>query len=252
MFLAPLFLIAAALGASFPLILHLMQNQRKEHVPFPTLRFLKLAEKQSSKKVKMENFLLWLIRTLIMLLARAGFRHADDPPQRAGLARRVAARCGDRARCLVQHGLPHGARVGVGQEHRDGERNHRGALGQGPLLHLSGARAAGGAGRRADRQQAGRAGAAQGAPAGAGEFAPRAGGRCGAEGAPQIRSAAGARGPHHHRQPGARVAELRRARRSRSKKRPASSSRCSASPPRKTPASPRSNSTRPSSAKARM
>ena len=84
MFLSPFFLIAAAIGASFPLMLHLMQNQRKEHVDFPTLRFLKLAEKHSSKKVKLENFLLWLIRTLIMLLL--GLAFAMPMIRRSGLA----------------------------------------------------------------------------------------------------------------------------------------------------------------------
>ena len=73
MFLAPLFLIAAGLGASIPLALHLMQNQRKEQLPFPTLRFLKLAEKHSSRRMRMENFLLWLLRTLIMALLGMAF-----------------------------------------------------------------------------------------------------------------------------------------------------------------------------------
>ena len=68
MFLYPLFLIAAGIGASVPLVLHLMQNRRKELIAFPTIRFLKLAEKSSSRKIRLENFLLWLIRTLIMAL----------------------------------------------------------------------------------------------------------------------------------------------------------------------------------------
>ncbi len=73
MFLSPLFLIAAGLGASVPLLLHLMQNKRKELLPFPTIRFLKLAEKHSSRKIRLENFLLWLLRTLIMLLLGMAF-----------------------------------------------------------------------------------------------------------------------------------------------------------------------------------
>lgn len=73
MFLSPLFLIAAALGASVPLFLHLMQNRRKVTMTFPTLRFLKLAEKRSSSKVRLENLLLWLLRTLIMGLIGMAF-----------------------------------------------------------------------------------------------------------------------------------------------------------------------------------
>ncbi len=73
MFLYPLFLIAAGLGASVPLILHLMQNKRKEVHAFPTIRFLKMAEKSSSRKIRMENFLLWILRTLIMALLGMAF-----------------------------------------------------------------------------------------------------------------------------------------------------------------------------------
>lgn len=73
MFLAPLFLIAAALGAAVPLVLHVMQNQRKDLVPFPTLRFLKMADRNSSRRLRLENILLWLLRTLIMLLLGFAF-----------------------------------------------------------------------------------------------------------------------------------------------------------------------------------
>lgn len=84
MFLSPLFLIAAAVGASVPLLLHLMQNRRKELLPFPTLRFLKLAEKHSSRRIRLENFLLWLLRTLIMALL--GMAFAMPMVRRSGLA----------------------------------------------------------------------------------------------------------------------------------------------------------------------
>ena len=73
MFVSPVFLIAAAVGALVPLILHLMQNRRRDRMPFPTLRFLKAAEKQSSRRIRMENLLLWLLRTVIMLLLGAAF-----------------------------------------------------------------------------------------------------------------------------------------------------------------------------------
>lgn len=73
MFLAPLFLIASALGVLIPLVLHFMQNKRKVTLPFPTLRFLKAAQKRSSSRTRLENILLWLIRTLIMLLLGFAF-----------------------------------------------------------------------------------------------------------------------------------------------------------------------------------
>lgn len=73
MFLSPLFLIVGALAAVAPLLLHLLQKRRRVSIPFPTLRFLKLAEQKSSRRMHMENLLLWLLRTLIMLLLGAAF-----------------------------------------------------------------------------------------------------------------------------------------------------------------------------------
>src|SRR3954469_13224291 len=84
MFLSPLFLIAAGLGAAVPLMLHLMQNRKKIQLPFPTLRFLKLAEKHSSRRIRLENFALWLLRTLIMALL--GMAFAMPMIRRSGLA----------------------------------------------------------------------------------------------------------------------------------------------------------------------
>ena len=91
MFLAPFFLIAAGVGAVVPLILHMMQTRKRVKTPFPTLRFLQLAQKQSSRRIKIENFLLWLIRTLIMLflgmafampiLRKEGFAWLGDSPR---------------------------------------------------------------------------------------------------------------------------------------------------------------------------
>ena len=71
-FLSPIFLWAAS-AAAVPLVLHLMQRRRTVRIPFSTIRFLKLAEKRSSSRIRMENFLLWLVRTLLMLLLALGF-----------------------------------------------------------------------------------------------------------------------------------------------------------------------------------
>lgn len=72
MFLSPLFLAAGG-AALLPLILHLMARRQTVRMPFSTVRFLKLAQKQSSTKIRMENFLLWLLRTLLMLLLAGAF-----------------------------------------------------------------------------------------------------------------------------------------------------------------------------------
>ena len=71
-FLNPMFLFAAV-AAMIPLILHLMARRQTVRMPFSTIRFLKLAQKQSSTKVRMENLLLWLLRTLLMLLLAGAF-----------------------------------------------------------------------------------------------------------------------------------------------------------------------------------
>jgi len=73
MFLSPFFMIAAAVAASIPLLLHLLQTRKRVATPFPTLRFLRVAQKQSSRRIRLENFLLWLIRTLIILMLGAAF-----------------------------------------------------------------------------------------------------------------------------------------------------------------------------------
>ena len=71
-FLNPIFL---AFGAALliPLVLHMIQSSRTVRLPFSTIRFLKLAEKRSSRRIKMEHFLLWLLRTLLMALLTAAF-----------------------------------------------------------------------------------------------------------------------------------------------------------------------------------
>jgi hypothetical protein len=64
-FLQPLFLwFAAALAV--PLVLHLLQRRRTVRQPFPTLRFLRLAQKRSASRIRFENLLLWLLRTTLL------------------------------------------------------------------------------------------------------------------------------------------------------------------------------------------
>lgn len=71
-FLQPTFLWAG-LAAVMPLILHLLARRRAVRIRFPTIRFLKLAQHRSSRRLRMENFLLWLLRTCLLLLLAIGF-----------------------------------------------------------------------------------------------------------------------------------------------------------------------------------
>ena len=70
--LNPIFLWAGA-AALVPLVLHMMQKRRTVRVPFSTVRFLKAAQRRSSSRIRMENFVLWLIRTLLMLFLAMAF-----------------------------------------------------------------------------------------------------------------------------------------------------------------------------------
>lgn len=66
MFASPWFLWAL-LAVGIPLMLHLFQKRRTVHVLFPTVQFLKAAQRRSSSRVRFENFLLWLLRTLLII-----------------------------------------------------------------------------------------------------------------------------------------------------------------------------------------
>ena len=71
-FLNPIFL---AFGAAvlIPLVLHMIQSSRTARLPFSTVRFLKMAQKRASSRIKMENFLLWLLRTVLMAALTLAF-----------------------------------------------------------------------------------------------------------------------------------------------------------------------------------
>jgi len=71
-FLNPAFLWALG-AAAIPLILHLLQRRRKVQLPFPTIRFLKMAQRRSSSRIRLENFLLWLLRTLLLMALALAF-----------------------------------------------------------------------------------------------------------------------------------------------------------------------------------
>ncbi len=71
-FLNPFFLWFG-LSLLIPLALHMIQSSRTVRLQFSTIRFIKLAEKRSSRRIKMENFILWVLRTLLMALLTLAF-----------------------------------------------------------------------------------------------------------------------------------------------------------------------------------
>lgn len=83
-FLHPLGLAVAALAAA-PILLHLLRRETAQRVPFPALRYLRAAERRTSRTVRLRDLLLLATRVLIVLLlavaaARplAGRGDADD------------------------------------------------------------------------------------------------------------------------------------------------------------------------------
>lgn len=60
-------------AAAVPLVLHLLRNRRATAVPFSTLRFIREAQRASSSRVRMQDFLLWLLRTLLIAAITLAF-----------------------------------------------------------------------------------------------------------------------------------------------------------------------------------
>ncbi len=65
--LAPLNLLAAA-AVAVPVAIHLLQRRREATVDFPTVRFLLLAQRRSSRRLRARRLLLLLVRALCVLL----------------------------------------------------------------------------------------------------------------------------------------------------------------------------------------
>ena len=60
-------ILTALLAVSLPVLIHLFNRHRKKKLPFSSIRFLKFLEKQRLKRLKLYEYLLILIRTLIIL-----------------------------------------------------------------------------------------------------------------------------------------------------------------------------------------
>ena len=72
--LAPLFAIAGIIGASIPLILHLLNRERARRLVFGTVRFIQMSHQTNVRRHKLKRLLLLLMR--ILMLALLGFAFA--------------------------------------------------------------------------------------------------------------------------------------------------------------------------------
>jgi len=61
-------ILTALFAISLPLLIHLFNRQRKKKVSFSSIRFLKYLEKQRLKRLKLYEYLLIIIRSLIILM----------------------------------------------------------------------------------------------------------------------------------------------------------------------------------------
>ncbi len=64
-------LLAGALLAGLPVLLHLIMKQEPKRVPFPAFRFLKLKHKTNQRKMRLRHFLLLAMRVLLIALFAA-------------------------------------------------------------------------------------------------------------------------------------------------------------------------------------
>ena len=61
-------LLALGLAMAVPLLLHLLQRQQGPRVVFPAVRYLRRAERESARRIKLRQWLLMLLRAAAMLL----------------------------------------------------------------------------------------------------------------------------------------------------------------------------------------
>ena len=92
-FLTPLFLIGLA-GLAIPVVLHLIQRERKQVVQFPSLMFLRRIPYQSVRRRRIRHWLLLMMRLaalalIVLAFARPFFPGADPSAAAQGGAREV-------------------------------------------------------------------------------------------------------------------------------------------------------------------
>src|ERR1041384_8454037 len=93
-FLAPLFFIGAA-AIALPIIFHLIRRASREKQVFSSLLFLQPTPPRLTRKSRLENILLLILRCAVLLLlatafARPLFKTPTAPEGGSGSAKRIA------------------------------------------------------------------------------------------------------------------------------------------------------------------
>jgi hypothetical protein len=116
-FLAPAFFIGLA-AIAVPILIHLIQKERKEVVRFPSLMFIRKIPYQSVQRRKVHNWLLLLLRAAAILLLILAFSRPFSRPTDEGSV-------GER-RARGRHPADHSASMGYGDHWgRRGRRRSR-------------------------------------------------------------------------------------------------------------------------------
>jgi len=71
MFLESVFLWGLA-AASVPVVIHMMQSPRARTIDFPCIRFLKACQKRATRRTRLKNIILMILRMLILALLSLG------------------------------------------------------------------------------------------------------------------------------------------------------------------------------------
>src|SRR5215467_9685249 len=106
-FLAPLFFVGL-LAIGIPILVHLIQRERKEVIHFPSLMFIRRIPYQSVERRRIHNWLLLLLRTAAMALIILGF---SRPFMKVDPLKAAAATTGAREVIVL---LDHSASMGYG------------------------------------------------------------------------------------------------------------------------------------------
>ena len=117
-FLATSFAIAGAIGASIPLILHLLNRERARRLVFSTVRFIQMSHQTNVRRHKLKRLLLLLMRILMLALlglafARPFFADAPEIIQKTG-GKRNAVIVLDTSYSMQYEGVFENAKKAVG------------------------------------------------------------------------------------------------------------------------------------------
>jgi hypothetical protein len=126
-FLNPIILFAAGAAVLLPLLIHIFNRQKVKTISFSSLLFLRSLEKTRMRRVKIKEYLLLLIRSLIILLVVAAFAR---PAIRGGFATKVGAHARTSMVLLLDNSYSMGFETKDGPVFESAKKKAKSILGQ--------------------------------------------------------------------------------------------------------------------------